>query len=66
MAWAIFDEMKGLSGFRCFLWFSVTSPVRNREVNSLEKLIEIEPLLTNNQKTWSNMRVQEVDLRGPK
>ena len=44
MAWVIFDETKGLSSFCSFSWFLVTSPVRNREVNELEALIEIEDL----------------------
>ena len=52
--------MKGLSGFRFFLWFSVTSPVRNREVNSLEKLIElgdfqVEPVLNTKKKDDRNV-----------
>ena len=41
-AWEVFDEVKELSGCHCFSWFSVMSSVRNREVNSLDKQIEID------------------------
>ena len=44
MAWAIFCEMKDFQVSIVFSWLSVTSPVRNREVNSLVILVEIEDL----------------------
>jgi len=71
VAWAIFDEMKGLSGFHCFLmvFSNVPSAEQGGEFignTSRNWRFASWTLIKNEEKTWSESWVWKVNFRVPK